>query len=161
MSWGTPCQRQPLFHFFGNRQKKKWCWNFNKITSCSTKQLTMSSWQLLTGKWGRGTRPLALALSCISLRCCFRYLYGGIPSLQRQGNGSGHSRIRKQSGKKEEKRRKKKEKKRKKKRKKRKQSGGFLPCCTYMLLSVSESVSASLDMLCCSLSLALVAGALA
>lgn len=30
---------------------------------------------------------------------------------------------------------------------------------TYTLLSVSDSVSASLDMLCCSLSLALVAGA--
>lgn len=32
---------------------------------------------------------------------------------------------------------------------------------TYMLLSVSDIVSASLDMLCCSLSLALVAGAMA
>lgn len=32
---------------------------------------------------------------------------------------------------------------------------------TYMLLSVRETVSASLDMLCCSLSLALVAGAMA
>lgn len=36
---------------------------------------------LLTGMWGSGTRPFALALSCISLRCCFRSLYGGIPSL--------------------------------------------------------------------------------
>lgn len=38
---------------------------------------------VLTGIWGRGTRPLALALSCISLRCCFQYLYGGIPSLHK------------------------------------------------------------------------------
>lgn len=36
----------------------------------------------LTGIWGRATWPLALALSCISFRCCFRYLYGGIPSLE-------------------------------------------------------------------------------
>jgi len=38
-------------------------------------------------------------------------------------------------------------------------SGGGAPACTYTLLSGSDSVSASLDMLCCSLSLALVAGA--
>lgn len=31
--------------------------------------------------------------------------------------------------------------------------------CAYTLLSVNDIVSASLDMLCCSLSLALVAGA--
>lgn len=56
----------------------------------------LSRWQVLTGKWGRGTRPLALALSCISLRCCFRYRYGGIPSLRRQ---KGHQVSNRRKGK--------------------------------------------------------------
>lgn len=43
-----------------------------------------AEWVVLTGMWGRGTRPLTWTLSCISLRCCLRILYGGIPSLNRQ-----------------------------------------------------------------------------